>query len=201
MPTLRQKYVNIYWCWKAIKQRTLNPKCRAYKNYGARGIGVCDEWLEFEPFCEWALKTGWEKGLDLDRINNDGDYSPDNCRWITRRENVNNRRKTTKITVDGVTKPESVWNEELGLSYGTVNHWVRNHGLEYAASRIKDVLSNGYIAKDYGYSHRKEIVHIESGKRFQSTKEAAEHFGIASCTISNAIRRNGSTRKGTFRYV
>ena len=70
--TLRQKNIEIYWAWKSMKQRTQNPKCSAYKNYGERGIRVCKEWQIFEPFCKWALSAGWNKGLDLDRINNDG---------------------------------------------------------------------------------------------------------------------------------
>ena len=77
--TLRQKNIEIYWAWKSMKQRTQNPKCSAYKNYGARGIRVCKEWQIFEPFCKWALSAGWNKGLDLDRINNDGNYCPENC--------------------------------------------------------------------------------------------------------------------------
>lgn len=112
--TDRQKYRELYWCWKAIKQRCLNPRCRAYRNYGGRGIAVCDEWLSFEPFLAWALGAGWQKGLDLDRIDNDGDYAPDNCRFVTRRENVNNRRKTRLITVDGVTHPSTVWADLIG---------------------------------------------------------------------------------------
>lgn len=56
--TLRQKNIEIYWAWKSMKQRTQNPKCSAYKNYGARGIRVCKEWQIFEPFCKWALSAG-----------------------------------------------------------------------------------------------------------------------------------------------
>lgn len=58
--TLRKRNKEIYAAWKAMKQRCLNPKCKAYKNYGKRGITVCDEWMNFEPFCEWALSHGWE---------------------------------------------------------------------------------------------------------------------------------------------
>ena len=73
MPTLRQANKGLYWAWKSMKQRCQNPRCQAYHNYGARGITVCKDWQAFEPFCEWALANGYEKGLDLDRADNDGD--------------------------------------------------------------------------------------------------------------------------------
>lgn len=201
MPTLRQKYVNLYWAWKAMKQRTLNPKCRAYKNYGGRGIGICDDWLRFEPFCEWSLSNGWGKGLDLDRIDNDGDYSPDNCRWVTRRENVNNRRKTVLLTVDGTTKPLTEWAEDIGCDRGLLTMWVKTHGNEYASERVSDALKHGYTRRDYGYGHRRTVRHVESGREFQSVRKAAEFFGYAPCTISNSIIQGYPTRKGTFEYV
>lgn len=99
--SLRSENKNIYWAWKAMKQRCKNPNCKAYKNYGERGIKVCEEWEEFEPFLSWSLSNGYSKGLDLDRKDNDGNYTPDNCRWISREENINNRRNTIKISVNG----------------------------------------------------------------------------------------------------
>lgn len=155
--TVRQANKGIYWAWKAMKQRCQNPKCQAYHNYGARGITVCDEWQEFEPFLEWALANGYEKGLDLDRIDNDGNYAPDNCRWITRRENVNNRRKTAYITVNGERLPESIWADRIGAPRGTVKNWRAKRGCKYAAYRITDALENGYTPKDYGYKYEGDL--------------------------------------------
>ena len=139
--TDRQKYRELYWCWKAIKQRCLNPRCRAYHNYGGRGITVCDEWCEFEPFLAWALAAGWHKGLDLDRIDNDGDYTPDNCRFVTRRENVNNRRRTVRITVNGITRPLTEWADAIGHDRALIRYWLDHHGIEYASHRIAEILS------------------------------------------------------------
>ena len=198
--TLRQMHREIYWAWKSMKQRTLNPKCSAYRNYGGRGIAVCDEWLEFEPFCEWAISNGWEKGLELDRIDNDSSYCPENCRWIDRRENVNNRRKTLRVEVDGIEKPITYWADETGIPKGSLKVWYETKGKEHVAERIKDALENGYTPKDYGRNPvgAKAIVH-ESGERFDRMTDAAKAFGIGLSTLSVAMsKRDGMTRKGRF---
>lgn len=197
--TDRQKYRELYWCWKAIKQRCLNPRCRAYHNYGGRGITVCDDWHKFEPFLAWALDNGWHKGLDLDRIDNDGDYTPDNCRFVTRRENVNNRRRTVMITVDDVTHPSTVWADLIGASHGTVKAWVIKHGTDYAAERIADALTNGYVEKDYKRNHIMiPVIHVESGTKFESIRAAAKHYEINNGQLYNAIKYGHNTRVGHF---
>jgi len=77
-----------------MKQRCYNPNNRSYKTYGGRGIKVCDEWRDnFMAFHDWAIANGYEEGLTIDRIDNDGDYEPNNCRWITLQENVSKMRK------------------------------------------------------------------------------------------------------------
>ncbi len=79
--------------WKDMKRRCYSSKCRAYKDYGARGISVCEEWEKsFISFYEWAISNGWEKGLRLDRKDNDGIYEPSNCRFITHQKNCQNTR-------------------------------------------------------------------------------------------------------------
>jgi hypothetical protein len=82
----------LYCIWTAMKSRCQNPKKLAYASYGGRGITVCDEWQRFIPFMEWALTNGYRDDLECDRINNDGPYAPDNCRWVTRTENQRNKR-------------------------------------------------------------------------------------------------------------
>jgi hypothetical protein len=82
----------LYLCWASMRSRLRNPIDTSYRNYGARGIAVCKAWNEdFLVFYCWA-KKGYRKGLSIDRKNNDGDYTPDNCRWATAKEQVNNRR-------------------------------------------------------------------------------------------------------------
>jgi len=88
----------LYEIWAGMKGRCNNEKELCYKNYGGRGIEVCLGWkIDFKLFYDWSLENGYEKGLQLDRIDNDGNYEPGNCRWVTQYENVNNtdRMRTT----------------------------------------------------------------------------------------------------------
>ena len=81
--------------WVDMKKRCYNTNRRSYKNYGGRGIIVCDEWIsDFKAFYNWATANGWQKGLHIDRIENDGDYEPSNCRCTTQAENNRNSRGT-----------------------------------------------------------------------------------------------------------
>lgn len=92
----RKSYTPFYRRWCDMRARCMNPNHRAYKWYGARGIVVCDRWQSFDLFSEDML-NGYAKGLQLDRLNNDGPYAPDNCRWVTSKQNTRNRRSNRLI--------------------------------------------------------------------------------------------------------
>lgn len=98
-----------YKLWVSMRARCYNPNNAGYKNYGARNIKMCDEWRQdYLNFLSWASSSGYSKGLHLDRINNNGNYGPNNCRWVTKAENNRNRR-TTKINWDIVNNIREEW--------------------------------------------------------------------------------------------
>ena len=94
------RYTRLYRIWIGMKKRVLNPNAQYYSCYGGRGIGMCEEWMnDFEAFYEWSLHNGYADHLSIDRINNDGDYEPSNCRWTTAQEQALNRRSRKKVAV------------------------------------------------------------------------------------------------------
>jgi hypothetical protein len=94
----------IYKQWHDIKERCFNKRMKAYKNYGGRGITICAEWKSnFQTFYDWTIQNGYKQGLSIDRINNNGNYEPCNCKWSTRKEQGANRRTNRIYTVDGYT--------------------------------------------------------------------------------------------------
>lgn len=110
----------IYTSWDSMIQRCTNPKSYHYRNYGARGIMICSEWRNFKNFHKWAIENGWAEGLEIDRINNDGNYEPSNCRWVTPAVNNLNKRTNRLLTFDGQTKTLKEWSDLTGLRYKTI---------------------------------------------------------------------------------
>lgn len=104
----------LYKCWLNMKNRCHNPNTVDYKNYGGRGITICPEWQEFEPFYEWAMANGYSDDLTIDRIDVNGNYEPDNCRWATMKEQSRNRTDNCIVEINGERKILQDWVEELG---------------------------------------------------------------------------------------
>jgi len=133
----------VYHIWSTMIQRCENPNDKRYKDYGGRGIMVCPEWHNPVVFISWALVNGWRKGLQIDRIDNNGNYEPGNCRWATRKEQQRNRRNNRFITFNGKTQTTAEWAEELNILVQTLYaridalHWPIERALTEPVRRPK----------------------------------------------------------------
>lgn len=118
----------IYKIWANMKSRCSNPNTPAYGRYGGRGISLCEEWESFEHFYEWAVANGYSDDLTIDRIDNDGNYCPENCRWITQKEQCNNKRNNHLLTHNGETLTISEWAQKLNVNYFSLHDRITKLG-------------------------------------------------------------------------
>lgn len=116
------KQNKLYGVWCAMKHRCSNPK---FKDYYGRGIRVCEEWQIFKPFEEWSKANGYREGLSIDRIDNDGNYCPENCRWTDKITQENNRRNNIQLEYKGEIKTISEWSRICGIKPWTINQRIR----------------------------------------------------------------------------
>ena len=168
----------------------------SYKYYGGRGIKVCDEWQKFEPFYQWALNTGYSEKLTLDRIDNEGNYEPSNCRWATPKEQANNRRVNRLVTFNGETKTVTEWAELLG-----VTHQAMSERLNSKRWTVEDALTTTKKSRTVKQPSFRKAVYQKSTsneliKRWDSISDAANALGIHNENISRALRNPKYTAGG-----
>jgi hypothetical protein len=129
-----QRKHRLYKTWQGMLRRCNNPKDFAYYNYGGRGIKVCNEWKNVEKFLE-DMYPSYKEGLEIDRINVNGNYELSNCRWITRKQNMNNTRRSRYIEYNGIIKTVSEWADELNIPYSRLlsrlNIWTVEKAFTY----------------------------------------------------------------------
>ena len=124
--------------WSNMITRCTNPNREQWMDYGGRGITVCNEWRhDAAAFIHWALANGWQPGLTIERIDNDGGYFPDNCTWTTRDAQNRNRRSTIKVTWNGKTQCIMDWCNELGLNHFTVYKRMKRGKQPLAALQLE----------------------------------------------------------------
>lgn len=127
--TPQGEHNRLWQIWQGMKQRTCNPNNKAYARYGGRGITVCKEWLEsYMAFREWALANGYADNLTIERIDNNGNYEPSNCRWTTHKEQCNNRRTNVLIEWNGKTQNIGQWAAETGIAYRVLHDRYHRYG-------------------------------------------------------------------------
>lgn len=149
----------LYRIWHDMKTRCYNPKYTSYENYGGRGISICDEWRNnFTAFYNWAMMHGYRKDLTIDRINNDGNYEPSNCRWATYTQQVLNRRINKSNTsgyvgIRYVTtgKRKKHWVARIVINYKEISLGLYKTQKEALEVRNKYIIDNGldYPIQEY----------------------------------------------------
>lgn len=133
-----------------MKSRCYIPTSSNFIHYGGRGIRMCDEWLSnYDAFCEWSLRNGYNNSLSIDRIDNDGNYEPDNCRWVTRVVQQRNTSRNIFLTMNGETKTYSEWCEQYGINLHTFYGRLREGWNEETALKTP---SKGKRNLDFEYN-------------------------------------------------
>ena len=147
----------LYDTWTGIKDRCYNKNSQSYKNYGGRGIKLSKDWENFKSFYNWSIKNGYKKGLSIDRINNDGNYSPDNCQWITVSENTakankNLVRRKTKHTYYGISPTEQHFEFSNAAEFSRENNLNAN-GIRRVARGERET----YKGWKFGYTKNENL--------------------------------------------
>ena len=144
----------LYEIWHSMKSRCSHDKKTLSKRYAGIGIKVCDEWADsYEEFKKWALENGYNENAKqyectIDRIKPDGDYCPENCRWVNAKLQSNNRHNTIYLSLDGVTKPIAIWADDIGISLDVLYHryksgWAEKDILTKPVRRYRKDIQNG----------------------------------------------------------
>ena len=129
----------LYGIHRGMKNRCTLESMVRFHRYGGRGITYAPEWEEYETFRNWSLENGYNDHLTLDRIDNDGNYEPGNCRWITNDEQQRNRSNNVRISWNGKEKSLNEWAEELDIKYGTLYKRIYEHGWSIEDAFTKEV--------------------------------------------------------------
>lgn len=138
-------HTRLYGIWRQMNQRCFNQKNAQYKYYGLKGVKVCDEWLNFENFYNWSINNNYSDNLTIDRINFNGDYCPENCRWVTMKEQGNNKSTNRIIVIN---------NEQMTLTQCAEKYGVNPITLQIRLSRgwsIEKAICN----KNFKYKENK----------------------------------------------
>lgn len=125
----------IYSIWCGIKVRCYSVNSASYNNYGRRGISMCQDWEKnFLSFYEWSINNGYNDSLTIDRVDNNGNYEPTNCRWTTYAVQNNNSRHNHLVTYNGITLNMKQWSDKTGIKYQKIKDRINNCGWDIETS-------------------------------------------------------------------
>lgn len=188
-----KRHSKVYNTWQHILNRCRNKRAKAYKNYGGRGIVVCDRWLVFVNFYA-DMGDPPTATHSIERVNNDKGYSPDNCKWATRDEQANNTRRSRKVTLNGRTQTVVQWERELNIPRNRIYNRLRR-GLSDADSLSLSLFAYGPqnplkgelvpVAKLTEVEARKILSYKNSGIR---QRDVGLMFGVSQTTVCDIQR-------------
>lgn len=188
-------HTKIHQTWLSMKDRCNCPNDKEYKNYGGRGIKVCDEWLGkdgFIHFYKWAIENGYDSNKtveeqSIDRIDVNGNYEPSNCRWADRHTQSNNRRDTIKVTYNNETLSLREMCNKYNINYHTAyNRYKRGLPIE------KVLFNKAWQSEISGNRRKVAQIDVNTGeliKTYNSATEAARTFGVCRSLITTAIKK------------
>jgi len=158
----------LYGIWNGMINRCTNKNKSSYKYYGERGITFCPEWREFVNFYNWAIKNGYNEKLTLDRINPNKNYSPENCRWASLKEQANNLRTNRKLTFNNETLTIAQWSEKLNIPHATITRRIDVYNWT-----VEKTLSTPVKKHIYVNYNNKKILLSELSKKLNLTYQQA----------------------------
>lgn len=183
----------LFLTWENMRRRCYDKNNKSYYRYGGRGIKVCDEWNEnFSVFYEWAMESGYQDNLTIDRIDNNKDYDPSNCRWADVKTQCRNRSSNVRITINGVTKIMSEWCEEIGIDRDLVSSRMKS-GWDADKALFTPVIKPYRVVR---------ISKDGSEQEYSSIGEASKQNGLGTAAIrAVCIGRNKTCGGYKWRYV
>lgn len=199
----------LYHVWVNIKDRCRNKNCEAYKNYGSRGISICEEWLDFSTFHAWAMENGYDPKAKrgqctIDRIDTNKGYYPENCRWVDLYEQQNNKRNNRRFSYAGELKTIPELSREYGIPANTL--WNRVHSGWDIKLAVETPIGAG-VSRDNPYTSRcRKIVVVDRNgdvvETYRSVADAAEAYGITKGAVSRSCKTLTPTKLGVaFEYA
>lgn len=183
--------------WRQMHDRCENVKNRAFQNYGGRGIKVCTEWSGkngFENFRLWAISHGYKEGLTIDRIDVNGDYCPENCRWATVKQQNNNQRDNHKLTYDNQTHTIAEWSDITGISQSLILARINklNYSVGEALGYVPHVIKNGKARKVNQIDRTTNELIAQFDSLIEAQKATNLHFSaISKCCQGKSKQAGG----------
>lgn len=163
----------LYSTWISMRSRCRNKKNPSYKRYGSRGIDVCPEWDDFRSFYKWAMTNGYKAGLSIDRIDNDGNYEPNNCRWADKETQANNTSKNVFLEIEGITR--------------TISEHAKHYGMDY--SHLYYRYESGFREEQLIAPSMKQPIMINIDGVEKNLKEWSRVYGLSYNTVQHRYKK------------